>query len=117
MLSLLTDWKIKHWFNFKVRRPIRHWIQRRTRGFDDSDTWSLDWTFIEWIVPRLKRLHEIQKNCIERSEEEIAEFEEMISLFERVMKDQRYFSWKKEVDEEVDRAMELFSKHFRSMWW
>lgn len=33
--------------------------QRLERGFDDSDTWSLDYTLACWLLPRLKRFREV----------------------------------------------------------
>lgn len=36
--------------------------QRITRGWDDSETWSLDSKITEFILPRLKRFKEIRKN-------------------------------------------------------
>ena len=36
-----------------LRRAVKHFWQRRMRGFDDSVTWNLDHEFAKWIVPRL----------------------------------------------------------------
>jgi len=36
------------------RRQITFFIQRRKRGFDDSELWSLDDTIIRFTLPRLK---------------------------------------------------------------
>jgi hypothetical protein len=33
--------------------------QRKTRGWDDSDTWSLHTTLCKWLAPRLKRFREV----------------------------------------------------------
>lgn len=44
-----------------IKRKIKYFFQRRFRGFDDSETWALDWTFYEWLYPRLKRFQEV--NC------------------------------------------------------
>jgi len=37
---------------------LKRFYQRRTRGWDDSEVWALDYTFCEWIVPRLILLKE-----------------------------------------------------------
>ncbi len=42
-----------------IIRRIRHFFQRRTRGFDDSVVWGLDYTILEFILPRLKLFREI----------------------------------------------------------
>ena len=42
-----------------IKRTVKHFFQRRIRGFDDSETWDLDDEFYRWIYPRLKRFTEI----------------------------------------------------------
>lgn len=49
--SLLTNPEDERWEKYKQ--------QRIERGFDDSETWSLDTTIIKFILPRLKRFKEI----------------------------------------------------------
>lgn len=44
---------------FLLRRRIKFFFQRIFCGFDDSETWSLDLTFYEWLKPRLKRFAKI----------------------------------------------------------
>ena len=39
---------------YLTRRVIRHWWQRRTRGWDDTDLWSLDFALFAWLLPRLR---------------------------------------------------------------
>ena len=41
------------------RRFWRHLYQRIIRGFDDGETWSLDYNIIKFTLPRLKRFREI----------------------------------------------------------
>lgn len=41
------------------RRQLTFWWQRRTRGFDDSDMWSLDYTLCKFMAPRLRALAKI----------------------------------------------------------
>jgi hypothetical protein len=36
------------------KRHFLWWWQRRTRGFDDRDTWSLDYTIAKFAAPRLR---------------------------------------------------------------
>jgi len=38
--------------------------QRLTRGWDDSEAWNFNDTFLKWVVPRLKRLKEIEHGYI-----------------------------------------------------
>ena len=41
------------WARFDWRH-LRWWWQRRTRGFDDRDLWSLNTTIAEFMAPRLR---------------------------------------------------------------
>jgi hypothetical protein len=38
----------------------KHLKQYETKGWSDIDTWSLDSTFAEWMLPRLKRFKELR---------------------------------------------------------
>ena len=35
-------------------RNLKYFWQRRTRGWDDSDLYSLDYTIAKFVLPRLK---------------------------------------------------------------
>ena len=45
----------------QIKRMVKFFFQRRIRGFDDSETWALDWTFYNWIYPRLKRFAKVMQ--------------------------------------------------------
>ena len=32
-----------------IKQNIKYWVQRRTRGWSDDETWNLDYEFIKWI--------------------------------------------------------------------
>ena len=46
-------------FFYLIKRNIRFFFQRLFRGWDDSETWSMDITFYKWLEPRLKRFQEL----------------------------------------------------------
>ena len=46
---------------YRIYMPMKRWFQRRTRGWDDSDTWALDMTMAELMLPRFKRFRELHK--------------------------------------------------------
>lgn len=41
-----------------IKRNIKYWFQRRTRGWSDDETWNLDYEFIKWINSRFKKYKE-----------------------------------------------------------
>lgn len=94
-------------------RPIRFLWQRLTRGWDDSDTWNLDWEFSEWIAPRLKRLRELSNSYPPDLTEQ--EWDEILA------KMIYGFSCAHTLDDHdhkaADHAMELYAKYWRYLGW
>ena len=45
---------------FRGRR-LKWFIQRRRRGFDDRELWSLDHTIARYVYPRLKAFNKLSK--------------------------------------------------------
>ena len=78
--------------------------QRNERGFDDSETWSLDFTIASFIVPRLKRLIEIEKELGVTATEYFSDLEKQIEILE-----------KHDVNQECD--LSLLKEHFTTLWW
>lgn len=118
----------------KITRPVKYFYQRRTRGWDDSDIWSLDYTFAEWIVPRLKKLRDVKhgrmtsaafyKGKDDNMDDDVAwkkandlqykTYTEMIEGFELLAINQDDND--REVRKKVNRSLDLFRKHFFSLW-
>ena len=57
-MSLYNDRLFIENIIFKVKRTLKFFWQRRTRGFDDSVIWNLDNRISEFILPRLKLFRE-----------------------------------------------------------
>ena len=92
--------------------------QRLERGFDDSETWSLDGTISKFIYPRLKVFLEYTKrlSCHPVG----IDFDEWVPIIERMVKGFELLSSDevKTNDEYViiEEALDLFRKHFHSLW-
>lgn len=101
-----------------LKQNIKFFEQRRTRGWDDSDTWNLDTTFAMFIIPRLKRLKELTNgypsDLTWKKWHNI--LDKMIVGFE-VMTKESFFHYTENDRKKADLAMKLFSKHYRSLWW
>lgn len=93
--------------------------QREEKGFDDTETWSLDTTIVDFILPRLKRFKELNNgyppNLTSESWDEI--LDEMILAFEEYSKKHNVSSSLKMNDEIVDKGFNLFIKYFHDLWW
>ena len=75
-----------HW----CKLTLRYFIQRKKWGFDDMETWNLDLSFYEWLLPRLKRFTELTNS-----------YDDSKNSFE---------NWKKELEENI-KKLELIIKY------
>lgn len=98
--------------------------QRMTRGFDDSETWSLDSTIAKFLVPRLKAFKECKNGYPARMTEKKWNkiLDEMIEGFElylthdewELCQDKNIYN---EKSLKVNKALKHFSKYFYDLWW
>lgn len=107
--------------NFKPRRALKLFWQKKTRGWSDEDTWSLDFTIAKFVYPRLKRFKEL--HCchpIQLTEQEWnLILDKMIAAFEILSDDFKcnmYGSNPEEV-EIVNDGLEMFAKWYSDLWW
>jgi hypothetical protein len=110
-------------------RWLRFWWQRRTRGWDDSETWGLDTSLARLILPRLRRFREIGavtatpvNYCLfdasgditaEANDAWLRDIGAMIAAFEWVgaaNRDDTHAG-------DHQPGFDLFAKHYLSLWW
>lgn len=103
-----------------MRRAFKHWWQRLTRGFDDSETWNLDITISRYTLPRLKRYKEIANEIIDWSfydkEEGCNILGELIWYHELIVAGKEFPEDKEGVDR-YERASKLWGKYYLALWW
>ena len=101
----------------RYRRAVKAYFQRLTRGWDDGDTYSLDCTITEFVLPRLKRFKELNfgfpYGLTEESWDEI--LDKMILAFEIHEKSLEKISG--EEIEKMKEGLELFGKYYTNLWW
>lgn len=96
-------------------RHIRWFWQRLTRGFDDRDLWSLDYTIMAFTLPRLKRFRQVTDGYpgdLPDFEAWEAELDLMIAAFEYLLSDQVILL----PDEDHQRGLDLFHSRFGYLW-
>lgn len=98
------------------RREPEFAEQRKTRGFDDTETWALAGTIAQFVLPRLKCFREASAGMpFEETEKSWnKKLDAMITAFELVTKDRGF------TDDEgkaYTKGMRLFAKWFRDLWW
>jgi hypothetical protein len=90
--------------------------QRIERGFDDSETWALDYTIARFILPRLKRFREIAYGIPpdETNDSWNKKLDKMIESFEIYTKNDGVIPCNERLF--LD-GFELFCKNFLGLWW
>ena len=86
--------------------------QRKKRGFDDTETWSLDVTICKYLVPRLKRFRKIAVRKISKKQK--TALDRMIKGFDIAKKDGIVGDKKVAA---VRRAFKLLGKNHEWLWW
>jgi hypothetical protein len=90
--------------------------QRLTRGFDDSETWSLDATIAKFIVPRLERFIEIYKDFVDDSENHyVPKMEQALEAFKMYTDDTDLFN--EENYNKMMAGVKAFAEIFPELWW
>lgn len=100
------------------KRLEKYKKQRKDRGWDDTELWSLDTTIAKFIVPRLKRFKETVNGHPNEFtfEEWKVELQKMIDAFEYVANDDEYYSYDKKKIKMCDVGMKSFHKYFSHLW-
>jgi len=109
-------YRLVRYSNYK--RYIRYWFQRRIRGWDDSDCWSLDHTIGKFVLPRLKRYKEITNGypaIFNDIEDWHNILDKMIAGFELISNDEFYLL-SNENEKIVEEALDLFRQYYRGLW-
>ncbi len=116
----------------KFLRSLKYWWQRRTRGWDDTDLWSLDYTIAKYILPRLRMFIDVKigvpctlggfdlddsvgyKNAEVEWNRIITK---MIVAFELIIRDGNGEFLSNEEYKLIDEGLNLFAKYLRNLWW
>lgn len=83
--------------------------QREERGFDDTETWSLDNSLFQYLHPRLKRLVEIRKKTFAANERTDA-LERLCVILDE---------WSLKGTDSLlpEEAYKILSDNLHNMWW
>ena len=86
-------------------REVEYSEQRKIRGFDDSETWSLTDTICRFIIPRLKRFKEVRGTPSQLSEEDWnIILDKMILAFELTTRENGIRIWSEEESKQIDEG-------------
>lgn len=90
--------------------------QYQKYGFDDSVTWSMDYTLAAWLAPRLERFIEIASEVTVMEDSYRKDLEEMLEGF-KLLADKDTDVYGTDDEKKVDKAFELLAKHYGGLWW
>ena len=91
--------------------------EQKKTGVSPDETWNLDVTIAEFVLPRLKLFKEKTIGvpcCFGTMEEWHAELDRMIRAFELMCDDKAFGS---ESQNEIDAGLDSFRKYFQALWW
>jgi hypothetical protein len=113
---------LENFYPWNIWTRIVFWGQRRTRGFDESDLWSLDRTILKFCIPRLRALAALPPAgfpgiLLDELGGEIEGYDADISTFEaydnlppekqKILDDRCALEWQ-EILRKMARAMEIY---------
>ena len=95
--------------------------QRIKQGFDDSETWSLDTTVAQFLLPRLKRYQEIASEVLDRDIKLISDIDDVIKALELKIRDMTEGAQNKPLTDQeyvqMNDGINKLSTVFQSLWW
>jgi len=104
----------------KIKRSLRFFYQRLTRGWDDSEIWNLEAELARHILPRLRRFKQLNNGYPDSLTPEAWDeiLEEMIHAFNfRAANMDQQMDALAETHERVQKGLELFGKYYCHLWW
>lgn len=128
-LKMTLPYWMRRDYLFDIKRNLKFFWQRRTRGFDDSELWSLDYTCAKLMAPRLRAF--IDKACIgvpgrmddslpfeEREKEWKAILTKIQLSFQRIVdSDGATYMYSETEQKEIEEGLDLFREWFFNLWY
>lgn len=108
-----------------LKRSIKYWFQRRTRGWPDDETWNLDYEFIKWVNSRFKKYKEEAGKIVDlefhKFQYEGKEYTQL-ELIDKVIKlSNEYIDTNLLFEDKLgsikDEIFDIFKLIFWTMWW
>lgn len=107
-----------------IKRNIKYWFQRRTRGWSDDETWNLNYEFIKWVNSRFKKYKELASKIVDLENHKFTYKRKkytQLELIDKVIElsdeyiDSDFFEDK--LDQIKNEIFDIFKLVFWTMWW
>lgn len=103
---------------------IKYFLQRVFRGWDDRETWDLEFEFLCWIYPRLKRFKQISiAYPINFTEKEWDNFlEQLLQRIEKVILNYNRLAElsleeEEDVMKEKEKVVQIIADNLKNFGW
>lgn len=107
-----------------IKRNIKYWFQRRTRGWSDDETWNLNYEFIKWVNSRFKKYKELASKIVDLENHKFTYKRKkytQLELIDKVIElsdeyiDSDFLEDK--LDQIKNEIFDIFKLVFWTMWW
>lgn len=96
------------------KRERRFRKQRIETGFDDSETWNLDNTICDFIIPRLKVYQKIANKVLLREKSLVDKIDKFL-LALQLYRNESFVT--DEQENIIKEGFSYFPEIFKSLWW
>ena len=113
-----------------VKRDIKYWFQRRTRGWSDDETWNLDYEFIKWVNSRFKKYKEKAIGIVDleyykfkykrKEYTQLQLIDRVIELTDEMLTDEYWgliYTDAERLEKIKDEVFDIFKLIYGVMWW
>lgn len=94
-------------------------LQRKLRGFDDSEIWNFDITLAKFIIPRLERFKQVCDGypyC-----DDVKSFQDWITVLNKIIASFSEIACKDDGDDRdediINEGLDLFRKYYFYLWY
>lgn len=108
----------------KIKRNIKYWLQRRTRGWSDDETWNLDYEFVKWVNSRFKKYKKQASTTVDlefhtfvyknKKYTQLELINKVIELSDKYLNSDLF---KNKLDSIKNEIFDVFKLIFWTMWW
>lgn len=102
-------------------RELKWKKQRKIYGFDDRETYGLDFTYAIWLYSRVKMFKDVAEKVVDLSYHKFTIDEKeytQIEVIDQILENTEIYLTSSDLNaDKLVKAAELFAKILPAMWW
>lgn len=112
------------------QRRRKKWLKAHGLWVNPKDTWSMDITFANYIIPRLKLFKKVNNGYPNELTPQLWDeyIDKMIKSFEMCRDNhfievfpgepiEKFKERSRKQEQEIQEGLQLFAKYFQALWW